>query len=308
MARTLLQLVQQAADEIGIPQPSAIVSGSDDQSRQLLALAIREGKDFSAMATGRGGWQNLYREHVFVTQVLSATTGNTTSGSAVITNIPSTTGITADTFFCDGEGIPYQAKVASVDSATQVTLDRVCTETGTGVSITFAQGGYDLPSDFEYFVQRTYWDGSNRWELIGPISGPEKQVLRYGTAPTGPRRRFYVRKNRIYLDPVPSTDNETLSYDYYTNQWCESSGGTGQARWTADDDVYRLDEDCFVMGMKWRFLRAKGLDYTQEFADYMKECERVMSRDGGARDLPLNASSGIRFLSTDSIPDTGFGE
>ena len=41
MARTLLDLIQQAADEIGIPQPSAIIGQVDDQSRQLLALANR---------------------------------------------------------------------------------------------------------------------------------------------------------------------------------------------------------------------------------------------------------------------------
>ncbi len=47
MARTLLALVQQACSEINIPQPSALISSTDDQAIQLLALANREGKDFS---------------------------------------------------------------------------------------------------------------------------------------------------------------------------------------------------------------------------------------------------------------------
>lgn len=309
MSRTLLQLVQAACDEIGIPQPSAVVSGSDDQSRQLLALANREGKSFSAKTLPRGGWEKLYKEHAFVTQVLSATTGNTTSGSAVITGIPDTTGITADTFFATGTGIPYQAKIASVDSGTQVTLDRVCTETGTGVAITFAQGGYNLPSDLEYFAQRTNWDGANSWEMIGPITAQEKQILRYGIGLSGPRRRFYLRNGKMYIDPIPETDNETLAYDYYSNAWCESSGGAAQTAWTADTDIYRLDEDCFILGLKWRFLRAKGLDYSEEAAEYERECERVMARDGGGgRALPLGASGGDSFLiNNDNIPDTGYG-
>lgn len=310
MSRTLLQLIQAACNELGLPQPSAIVSGADDLSRQLLALANREGKSFSKKALPRGGWEKLFTEYVFQTEVLAATTGNTTSGSAVVSGIPSTAGITADTFFATGTGIPYQAKVASVDSGTQVTLDRVCTETGTGVAITFAQGGYALPSDLEFFAQRTQWDGTNQWEMMGPITAQEKQILRYGIGLSGPRKRFYLRNNKMYIDPVPDTDNETLSYDYYSKSWCESSGGTAQNLWAADTDVYRLDEECFILGIKWRFLRSKGLDYAEEKNEYDLECERVVSRDGaGGRVLPLGASGQSGFLiNNDNIPDTGFGD
>ena len=307
MPRTLLELVQAACDEIGIPQPSAIIGQVDDQSRQLLALANREGKDFSALANSRGGWQALHKEYVFQTEVQSATTGDTTDGSAVITNIPSTAGITAETWSVSGTGIPREAKVVSVDSATQVTLDRACTASGTGVSITFAQFGYSLPSDFEYFVQRSYWDGNMLWELMGPITAQEKQVLRYGTVASGPRKKFYVRNNKMYLFPVPDTDGEEVAFDYYSNAWCQSSGGTAQTKWTADTDTYKLDEDCFIQGMKWRFLRAKGLDYTQEKLDYDTDCMRVLARDGGARDLSLTYNGGLKFLGTDNIPDGGYG-
>lgn len=308
MPRTLLELMQAACDEIGIPQPSSIVGSVDDQSRQLLALANREGKDFSVMANSRGGWQVLHKEHVFQTEVPAATTGNTTAGSKIITGIPSTSGISAEYWFVSGTGLPYQAKVVSVDSGTQVTIDRPVSETGTGVALQFAQGAYAMPSDFEYFVQKTFWDGTMRWELVGPISAQEKNVLRYGVAVSGPRRRFYVRDSRIFIDPVPDTDNESIAFDYFSNAWCQSSGGTDQTRWAADTDTYLLDEDCFIQGIKWRFLRAKGLDYSQEKLDYDTDCMRVLARDGGSRDISLNARQGMRFLSTDNVPDTGFGE
>ena len=309
MARTLLQLVQAAADELGLPQPSAVYSGADDQSRQLLALANREGKSFSAQALPNGGWSKLYKEYDFQTEVLTATTCTTTADSAVLPAIPSTAGITADIFYASGTGIPYQARVISVDSGTQVTLDRPCTAAGTGVAVTFAQGGYALPSDLEYFATRTMWDGSAQWEMIGPLSIQEKQILRYGTAISGPRKRFYIKNNYMHLDPIPSDDNETIAYDYYSNAWCESSGGTAQTAWGADTDFYKLDEDCFILGLKWRFLRAKGLDYAEEKLEYELEVERVMGRDGGGgRTLALNSSSSSAGLSFDNVPDTGYGE
>lgn len=307
--KTFLQLIQQAADEVGIPQPTQIIGAVDDQARQLLALANREGKDFSVMANTYGGWQNLHKDYVFFTEVLSPTTGDIVDGSRIISNIPTTSGITAGAFFVDGEDLPIKARVLSVDSATQVTIDRPVTATTTGVTLTFARGGYPLPDDFDYFAQQTYWDGAFRWQLLGPISAQEKQVLKYGISPVGPRARFWIQSNLLYLDPVPATNNQTIAFDYYSNAWCQSAGGVDQSSWTADTDTYKLDEDTFVEGIKWRFLRAKGLDYAEEKNNWDASCMRVLSRDGGNRDLPLNSNSprDVQLLSTNQIPDTGYG-
>ncbi len=299
--------MQQAANELGITEPSQIIGAQDEQSKQLLALAQREGKDFSVMANKNGGWQALHKEYTFNTSAL-ATTGDTTAGSAVITNIPSTSGLAANTWVAAANGIDTYAYILSVDSATQVTLTQAVSETQTGVSIQFGKVAYSLPSDLEYFVQRTFWDNAYKWELIGPITAQEKQILRYGVIASGPRRKFYIRNNLMYIDPYPGESNQLLAYDYFSNAWCESSGGTAQKLWTADTDVYKLDEDCFIQGIKWRFLRSKGLDYTQEKTDYDADCQRVVSRDGGNRELPIAGGTyGARFLSEDNIPETGYG-
>lgn len=240
MPRTLLELVQAAANEIGIPAPPFLFGSQNDQEKQLLALANREGKDFSAMANKNGGWQELRTDYTFTT-------------------------------------VP-------------------------------AQVDYALPADFEYFVQKTFWDNQFKWSLIGPISAQEKQILRYGVVASGPRNKFYIRSNKMWLDPVPESAF-IIAYDYYSNHWCQSSGGTTQALWADDTDTYRLDEDCFIQGMKWRFLRAKGLDYSEEFKNYEDDCERVMSRDGGSRDLPMGGSDfGQQFLDGANVPETNYGQ
>lgn len=64
------------------------------------------------------------------------TTGDRTSGNAVITNIPDTSDLAAD-MFVTGTGIPNGTKIASVDSGTQVTLDTNATSTGTGGALKF---------------------------------------------------------------------------------------------------------------------------------------------------------------------------
>lgn len=299
--------MQQAANELGIPEPTQIIGAQDDQTKQLLALANREGKEFSTAANAKGGWQDLHKEYTFTT-VAYTVTGDTTAGSAVITNISSTSGITANYFGCNGAGIDQASIVSSVDSATQVTLSKVATVTETGVTLTFGQIAYDLPSDLEYFADRTFWDGAYLWELLGPISAQQKQLLRYGVVANGPRAKFYIRINKMWLNPMPS-NGTLIAYDYYSNAWCASDAGVDQTTWAADTDTYKLDEDCFIQGLKWRWLRAKGLDYTQEKMDYESEVSRVISRDGGMRDMSLVGSTfGERFLNDDNIPETGYGD
>lgn len=307
MARTFLQLMQQAANELGIPEPSQIIGAQDEQSKQLLALAQREGKDFSQLANKNGGWQNLHREYTFTT-VATTQTGTITSGSAIVTGLSDTSVLAANTYGAVANGIANNSVILSIDSPTQVTLNQAATASGS-VSIVFGKIAYPLPEDLEYFVQRTWWDNTYKWELLGPITAQEKQVLKYGIISSGPRAKFYIRENLMFLNPMPAVNGQLFAYDYFSGYWCQSSGGTPQARWAADTDTYKLDEDCFIMGIKWRFLRAKGLDYTQEKADYDGDCQRVMSRDGGSRDLPIAGGTyGARFLNDDNIPDTGYGQ
>lgn len=306
MTRTFLELVQQAANEIGIPEPTSLFGNVNDTEKQLIALANREVKEFSSVANKNGGWQNLHKEYTFTTQFL-ATTGNTTAGSAIITNIPDTSTLVADTWAVSGNGFQAGTRIVSVDSSTQVTVSNECLSTQTGVDLTFGQIAYNLPSDFEYFVQKTFWDNQFKWALIGPITAQEKQVLRYGVVASGPRNKFYIRQNKMWLDPTP-TDNVIIAYDYYSNAPVAVDGGGYSNVWTTDDDTYLLDEDVFIQGIKWRFLRAKGLDYMEEYENYTQDVQRTISRDGGTRDLQLNGDGfNVQFLNGYNIPDTGFG-
>lgn len=66
----------------------------------------------------------------------TATTGTTTNGSAIVTALGSTSGIAA-TSVVSAPGIPTNAEVLSVDSASQVTLSHAATASASGVSLLF---------------------------------------------------------------------------------------------------------------------------------------------------------------------------
>lgn len=70
------------------------------------------------------------------TRSVTATTGATTLASKIITGLGSTANLTIYSAI-SGAGIPAGARVMTIDSATQVTIDINCTATAAGVAITF---------------------------------------------------------------------------------------------------------------------------------------------------------------------------
>lgn len=305
---TLLGLVSQACGELGLKSLSALFSNVDPQAIQLLALAQREGKDFYQMGRRREGWQALRGENIFTTLAYTGTC-STTSGSAVLTNVTSVASLDTTFSVVSGTGIAANARILSVDAGSgTVTLDQTCTATANGITIIFGRDTYFLPDDFAYFQQLTWWDRTYRWQMFGPLSPQEWQVLKSGLSPVGPRRFFRIMGNKFYLHPAPSVTGDTLVFEYDSNAWCQSSGAIAQSTWLADTDYYSLDDDCFILGLKWRYKAAKGLDYAQEKRDYDIQCERTVARDGGNKDLMTNKQArDIYLLNYNNTPDTGFG-
>lgn len=70
--------------------------------------------------------------------------GNTTNSSAVITSITDTSNLEVN-MFVTGTGIPSQTKILSIDSATQITLDKNATATNVGTSLSF---GFEIEFDY----------------------------------------------------------------------------------------------------------------------------------------------------------------
>lgn len=162
-----------------------------------------------------------------------------------------------------------------------------------------------LPSDFDRFVPETFWDRTNECRLIGPIK-PADWNGRKARNWAG-RRRFILRGGSILVTPIPA-GGETYAFEYVSNLWCESSGGTGQSAWAADSDVPRIDAKLIEFFMIWSFLDGEGMPAgtaRQQLADRLS-------------DLTENDQSDIEVLNSgdifshgsahyDGVPDGGGG-
>ena len=150
---------------------------------------------------------------------------------------------------------------------------------------------YALPSDFDRLVLETSYNRSDNDILTGPISSAEYQLVNHGMATTGTTEKFRLKAAsnalKFELDPTPSS-TQTIGFEYVSNQFCQSSGGSGQAAWAADTDTGILDETTMEMGITWRFKAAHGLDFAEDFRQYQLEVRQAVARNGSSPVLQLD--------------------
>lgn len=144
-------------------------------------------------------------------------------------------------------------------------------------------------ADFGHICNETFWNRTKnrRWY---PVDGVQWQEMKSSSI-TGPVDYFRLRGNYMLAIPTP-TAGETLAFEWVTKYWCESSGGTGQSVWAADDDVARMDESLMIQGLVWRWKKSQGLEYAEDFSQYEKRVETAIVRDGAPR--KINMAGGLR--------------
>ena len=298
----LLGLVQAATGELGLSQPSAVATATDDQTKQLLALINKVGNDVISVAE----WEGISKENRFST-VSYTVTGDTTAGSAIVTSTDTTgTGLAIDTFEVIGGSVPTDTTIASIDSTTQITMSNPASEAETGVTLTFSQTQYDLPSDYDRMKNRTSWDQTNYWAMQGPQSPQEWAYLKSGIIANTPRLRFRILGSKFNIFPA-SAGVVRLKFEYTSNGWVEAADGTAKTIFTLDTDTCIFRDRTIISGLKYEFFKIKGFDTDGLWRDYQIQQEFEKGIDKGAPTLSMSDRGGSLFLGNSSIPDSGFG-
>jgi hypothetical protein len=300
---TMLQLVQQATGELGLAVPTQVAGSTAQDTIQQLALLNAVGYDL--LREPAFNWQALTTEYRF-TSLWTQQTGTVTNGSAVITNIPSTAGIVAGTYMVTGTGINQDTYVQSVDSSTQVTLTQAATASGTGIQLTFAKTKYAFPADYQRIVDRTQWDKSKHWEMLGPESPQQWQWLKSGYIATGPRIRWRILGNTFQIWPGVST-SEYLGFEYVSKYWVTDAGGTAKSSFTADADTCVFDDRLMVAGLKLKYFGVKGFETQLLQDEYDAILSSVKGEDQGAPMLSMAPRLSNVLLGPENIPDSNYG-
>lgn len=175
-------------------------------------------------------------------------------------------------------------------------------------TVTTADGTstYALADDYDRMIADTGWDRTNDWMMVGPDS---PQINRYlnesGVAQTGTRKRFRLQGDNIVIWPTP-TAVETLVYEYISENWARSSGGTAQAEFAADTDTTVFDPDLLKAEIKWRFMAGRGF-YAEGLkmeADQLRDAK--ISADLGGTILSMAPDPGAQFIELENVADGGW--
>ncbi len=303
---TALEIAQAIVDELGLPSIQFVTDNTNRTVRQIMSLMNRAGDELYQSHQ----WTQSQNLAVINIETPVTTTGDTVSNSTTINNIPDTSGILGSYFAVVGNGIITSARVVTVVDATTVTIDEPATETQTGVDLIFARDTYAIPDDFSWFLNRTMWDRTNQWELIGPISPQVDEWERSGVVTTGPRRRW----RQVGLAPVnwrlwpPPTASgsypATLVFEYESKNWVIDVTGARTNKLTVDTDTPVVDAQAIILSAKWRLWQAKGFQWASMQAEYNEYVSRLAARDGGAADLSMARKPfSTNLITAASAPD-----
>lgn len=187
---------------------------------------------------------------------------------------------------------------------------------------------YTMPPDFDRIISGTIWDRTNDRQLAGPVSAEKWHAWFSGMSGlTGLTRlcRIYGpdlnsstyssrKRLRIYPDDpnstgVPNTaaDPIEVAYEYISDRYVVNVASNlvkYTSEWTSDNDYCVLDDDVVEAAAVYRVLRAMGMSFSDEEAEYNALIEERGSRNAGAETLSMN-QTGIVFAT--NTPETGYG-
>ena len=299
MSSTMLELMQQTSSELGLLAPTYVAGNTQQDVIQLLALMNRAGYNLIK----EYDWRALQKEYRFYTQAIS-TTGDGVNGSYNLLNVANTTGLSTK-WQVTGTGIPQDCSIVSVSGST-VTLNQPLQATNVGIALTFGQTAYDLPTDYETITDRTQWDKTKHWEMLGPEDAQQWQWLKSGYISTGPRVRWRIYGEYFNIWPIMNTQ-EYLGYEYRSKGWAESSTGTVKNSFTADTDTTFLDDTIMVLATKLKFFQIKNFDTTSLQQDYERYLSVAKANDKGSATLSFAPYPSKVLIGYANIPDTGYG-
>lgn len=302
---TMLQMVQQVTAELNLPVPNFVAGNTSQDVQQILALMNAAGYEL----TREYNWQTLEKEHIFYTEQ-ETTTGTTTLGSFLVTDIPSTAGLD-NTFQCQAYQLPQATYVEEVIDEHTVRVNQAASQdSGTQITqpnqVLFSKTKYAMPFDYLTITNRTQWQKTKHWEMLGPEDAQQWQWLKSGYIATGPRVRWRILGNLFQIWPGANSVQE-LGFEYRSQAWAVSASGEPKNSFTQDSDTTVFDNRLLVIYTKLKYFQVKNFDTTALFQDYQRYLSVAKANDKGGATLSFAPYPSSVLIGWANVPDSGYG-
>jgi len=158
-----------------------------------------------------------------------------------------------------------------------------------------------VPDDLDHFIDNSFFNRTTRLQMVGPITPQMWQAIQAQPQLNLVYLAFRQRDGAFLITPTPAADNE-IAYEYVSKNYVQAANGDLKATFTADTDTPLLPDVLFRLGIRWRFLKSKGLDYSQDFDTYQRQVQQMMSRDGGATKLDVTGRTLYNSFGFPNLP------
>lgn len=295
----MLQLVQQATAEMGLPVPALVAGNQTQDVVQELALLNAAGRQLMR----EYGWQAVNKAYTFTVQ-FTTITGNTVSGSSTLTNASSIVGIDG-TYQISGPGINQATYITGAGTGATLPLSQPATSSNTGGNYTLTKVKYSMPSDYDRQIDSTHWDKSKHWVMLGPETAQQWEWLISGYISTGPRVRYRIFGNYFQIWPCIGTA-DVLGFEYISNAWVYAADGTPKTSFTVDTDTCIFPDALMVLALQNKYFQVKGLGPTYE-NDYAMQLSIAKGADSGSATLSFAPVPSNVLITWNNLPDSNYG-
>ena len=140
-------------------------------------------------------------------------------------------------------------------------------------------GVYNLPPDWDSFIDQTGWQKSYFWPMRGPYSAQMWQrVVNYPT--TGIYVAFRIQNNQLWIWPQPPPVNIGITFMYKTRGWV-TDAVTLQLKDHVDigTDIVNFDFILITKMLKLRYMEAIGHDVNSAQRQFNMVYDMITSKE-----------------------------
>jgi hypothetical protein len=165
--------------------------------------------------------------------------------------------------------------------------------------VTFVTAGSALswlmPDDFVSIVPETAWDMTGARPMFGSVSAQQYATLK-ASASTGivTNIPYRIQGNRLVF-PVAPSNGLTITIEYISSNWIQTAAsitGPDAQEATANTDYVLFDPTLVMLGLRCKFLEAKGKDTTLAYTAFADRIEWFQAKVGGSQILALDGGGG----------------
>ena len=180
------------------------------------------------------------------------------------------------------------------------------------VTVQGESGNYDLPDDFNRFINQTGWDHTNQVPIGGPLT-PQDWAYFDGRDLVSQNiyASYRLDDDQLRLFPQPVQGGLDVNFEYISRYWVREQGSTiRRDRVGVGSDIVYYDPILIIKFLKCKWLEAKGMDASSARLEFDNAFQARTGQNKGARRLnAARTRRGINYIDPwTNAPDSFYGD